>query len=391
MTDLSQLDTARDDALDTSGWGRRFVLLQPRNLAFWVYALMVAFGVLTVFPMLVGQPETFHTAVLAAVVLFFLYGALFWWFTQRADRYARLPVGLLVAGLAWGGFAATSLMAGTANGALSDLYAKAFGQAWSLNWSAALSAPFDEELAKGFGLLLLIALAPRVIRTAFDGFILGAAIGLGFQIVEDVQYAFDAAGASFGTNPLASELGNIWLRMATGVAAHVLYSAIFCAGLVYLLGRPAEPRRVGRGLLLMVTAMLLHGIWDAVDAIAGGSESLQIGLYVAMTVIALLIVARVYAVTVAPEREFMRVVMAPEEARGVITAAELDALAGSRKTRRDYRKASSGRDRKTAELVLDAAYELANELAAARGEETDRVRFARSEVARIRDGAPSRW
>ncbi|WP_422747810.1 PrsW family intramembrane metalloprotease [Mycobacterium sp. WMMD1722] len=391
MTDLSDLETARAAALDASGWGRRFVLFQPRNLAFWVYVLLVGFGAITVLPMLQSQPASFDTAVAAAVVLFVLYGALLWWFTQRADRYAKLPVNLLVTALAWGGFAATSLMAGTANSALSDLYAKAFGQAWSLDWSAALSAPFDEELAKGFGLLLLIALAPRVIRTAFDGFILGAAIGLGFQIVEDVQYALDAAGAQFGADPLASELQTIWTRMAFGVAAHILYSAIFCAGLVYLLGRPAEPRRVGRGLLLMVIAMLLHGVWDAVDAIAGGSPSLQTGLYVGMVVVALLIVAKVYSSTVVRERDVLRAVMAPEVERGVITPAELDVLAGSWKARRGHRKRGVGAQRRTAVLVLQAADELANELAAARGADTDRVRFARSEVERIRQGAPSRW
>ena len=34
---------------------------------------------------------------------------------------------------------------------------------------------------------------------------------------------------------------------------------------------------------------------------------------------------------------------------------------------------------------------LANELAAARGADTDRVRFARAEVGRIRAGLPSTW
>ena len=57
--------------------------------------------------------------------------------------------------------------------------------------------------------------------------------------------------------------------MVSGVAAHILYSAIFCAGVVYLLGRPAEPRKIGRGLLLIAIPMLLHGTWDSLAAIAG--------------------------------------------------------------------------------------------------------------------------
>ena len=44
-----------------------------------------------------------------------------------------------------------------------------------------------------------------------------------------------------------------------------------------------------------------------------------------MIVLALAIVARVYALTVTRERDILREVMMPEEARNVISAAELDA------------------------------------------------------------------
>jgi hypothetical protein len=180
--------------------------------------------------------------------------------------------------------------------------------------------------------------------------------------------------------------------MVSGVAAHILYSAIFCAGVVYLVGRPAEPRRIGRGLLLIAIPMLLHGTWDSLAAIAGPSALKLIGLLIATVVVALIIVARVYRLTVARERDFVRDVMAPEQARNVITPVELDAMAGNRKARRAYRKANRNRrERRRARYILDAAYALADELAAARGADTDRVRFARSEVARIRAGLPSPW
>lgn len=77
--------------------------------------------------------------------------------------------------------------------------------------------------------------------------------------------------------------------------------------------------------------------------------------------------------------------MAPEVARGVLTAAELEAMCGDRKARKAFRKAGAGRmERTRAVHVLDAA----DELAGARGADTDRVAFARSELARIRNGAP---
>ena len=64
----------------------------------------------------------------------------------------------------------------------------------------------------------------------------------------------------------------------------------------------------------------------------------------------------------------------------------------NRKARKAYRKAArKGQERKRARYVLNAAYALGDELAAARGADTDRVRFARAEVARIRAGVPSPW
>jgi protease PrsW len=392
VTTLADLDRARNIALDLSGWGRRFSFYQPRNFAFWGYLLLVGIGVLAYAATLAREYDAYGEAIGLAVTSFGIYAALFWWFTQYIDHYAKLPAKLMVVAFLWGGFAATGAMAANANDAILALYAKTFGQAWALNWGAGLAAPFTEEPAKGSGLLLLIALAPRQVRTAFDGFILGAFIGLGFQIVEDISYAMTSAGTQFGANQIGASIGTIILRMVSGVAAHILYSAIFCAGLVYLLGRPAEPRKVGRGLLLVAIPMLLHGTWDSLAAVAGPSALKLIGLLIATIVVALAILVRVYKLTVKREQDFVHDVMAPEEAGNVITATELDAMAGNRKARKAYRKASHNRrERKRARYVLNAAYALADELAAARGADTDRVGFARAEVARIRAGVPSRW
>lgn len=392
MTTLPELDHARDVALDRSGWGRRFVFYQPRNFAFWGYLLLVGVGFLTFMSTLAREYDAYGQAIGLAVTSFAIYAGLFWWFTQHVDHYAKLPAKLMVVAFLWGGFAATSAMAANANDAILALYGKTFGQVWSLNWGPGLAAPFTEEWAKGAGLLLLIALAPRQVRTAFDGLILGAFIGLGFQIVEDITYAMTSAGTQFGANQVGASIGTIVLRMVSGVAAHILYSAIFCAGVVYLLGRPAEPRKIWRGLLLIAIPMLLHGTWDSLGAVAGPSALKFIGLIIAVIIIALAILTRVYRLTVQRERDFVRDVMAPEQARNVITTAELDAMTGNRKARKAYRKANRrGHERRRARYVLNAAYALAEELAAARGADTDRVRFARSEVARIRAGTPSQW
>jgi RsiW-degrading membrane proteinase PrsW (M82 family) len=388
-TTVADLDRARYIALDLSGWGRPFTFYQPRNCAFWGYLMLVGIGIFVFLSTLADEYDAYGEAIALAVTSFAIYAALFWSFTQYIDHYAKLPAKLMVVAFLWGGFAATGAMAANANSAILALYGKVFGQAWALNWGAGLAAPFTEETAKGSGLLLLIALAPRQVRTAFDGLILGAFIGLGFQIVEDISYAMTSAGTQFGANQIGASIGTIVLRMVSGVAAHILYSAIFCAGLVYLLGRPAEPRKVGRGLLLVATPMLLHGIWDSLASIAGPNGLALLGLLIAVVVLAIVIGVRVYQLTVKRERDFVRDVMTPEAARNVISGVELDAVAGNRKARKAYRKAGRNRrERKRARYVLNAVYSLADELAAARGGDSERVRFARAEVGRIRAGLP---
>lgn len=384
------LITARVDAIENSGWGRSFTFYQPRNAAFWVYLMLVVTGAFKLFSMLSASAPAYGDAIALSIVLFGVYGAVFWWFTHHIDRYARQPVKLIVVAFLWGSFAATWVMAANANDAILALYAKAFGQAWAKDWGAGLTAPFTEEIAKGVGLLLLVALASRLVRTAFDGFILGAFIGLGFQIFEDVLYALNSAASQFGADPVGAAMSTIMLRMVFGVAAHTLYSAIFCAGLVYLLGRPAEPRRVGRGLILMASAMLLHGLWDSAAALSQGKAILLFPLFVVMITAALVLVFRVFRMTVPRERQFLRDVLTPEVERGVITVDELTALCGDRKARKTFRKsAASHADRKRNGYVLEAAADLADALAQARGTESDRVEFARSEVNRIRNGQPS--
>jgi hypothetical protein len=84
------------------------------------------------------------------------------------------------------------------------------------------------------------------------------------------------------------------------------------------------------------------------------------------------------------EREWMRELMAPEVQRGVVTPAELDALAGSRSTLRGYVRAQ--RNRRAAERVLAAETGLARQIARDEGAETPGVERARAAVAQARRG-----
>lgn len=379
----TDLLTRRRDAIATVGWGTRVNWRQPRNACLWVFVAAIGYGLWYTFTTVKVQGAVYGGPLTISAIIFTFYAVIFWWFTTHIDRYSGQPLNLRVAAFVWGGFAATWTIALHGNGALIGIYGKLFGQDFATAWGAGLAAPFNEELGKGAGVLLLLFIAPRVIRTAFDGFVIGAFVGLGFEIIEDILYAINAAASGFGADPVGASLHTVLLRLGTGFSSHILYSAIFGAGIVYIVGTRAQPRRVGLGLALCLTSMFLHGVWDSTVAIAGGNGYITFALLFASVVLSLAIVVRVFHLTIAGEQQAIRDVLAPEVEDGTLTEDELVAVSGNWKQRRKFRRHGGIGDRRRRGHRLEAAHDLADELSAANGEETERVEFARSELARF--------
>jgi protease PrsW len=368
---VSALAADQRRAIEQSGWGAKFRLFQPHNLAFWVYSVLVIAGAFVLRGQVSIALAAYSGALFAGLISFGLLAAAYLWFIHREDRYTTVPPKLAAAGFLWGAVGATGAFALLANDAVMSLYAKTFGASFAFDWGAALAAPIDEELAKGAGVLLLLVLAPRLIRSPFDGLILGAFIGLGFQISEDISYAWIGAANAFGD--VGATLLTIAARSLDSIASHWMYTGIFGAGFVWFVGRPAVPARRGLGAGLMLTAMLMHGLWDASPAIGGNSVfAWIIPVTVAATLISLFV--WVYRTTQPIEREWMRELLAPEVERGVVTPSELDALAGDR----------SGHRPGVNERVLAAENELAHQIARDDGADTPAVRRAREAVHQAR-------
>lgn len=380
-TDLEQ---QRLRVIDESGWSGRVSLFQPRNAMFWVYWALVLSGGWTLVSYIRVNSGVVGGAITFGAFWLILYGALFWWVTRTMDRYSRLPISLLVLAVLWGGAAATVFMASFANTAILDLYAKTFGQAWAADWGAGLTAPFIEEPAKAIGLVVLMVLAPRIVRTAYDGFIIGAFLGLGFLVVEDITYVISAAGSLFGAHPVQASLLTLGVRILTGVAGHVAFTAIFGAGLIYLIGTPAQRRRIGLGVLLIATAIALHGFWDNSAAIARPVPFLPILLPLALMAATLLITIRVFSFTVRRERADMTAILAPEVRDGIVPADLASAVAGDRHDRRAYITGTSHHSgKRRARHVLDAARDYANALGRGNAQEDELVAHTRAEVQRL--------
>jgi protease PrsW len=375
---VSALTEDRRRAIAQSGWGEAFHLVQPRNLAFWVYCLLVAAGAVVISGQVSIAAAAYSGALTSGLIAFGLLAVAYLWFIHYEDRYTTVPGKLAAAGFVWGAVGAIGAFALLGNEAVMGLYSKSFGASFAFDWGAALTAPINEELAKGAGVLLLLVLAPRLVRSPFDGLILGAFVGLGFQISEDISYAWIGAANAFGD--LGATWSTIIARTLASIPSHWMYTGIFGAGLVWFIGRPDVPARRGLGAALMLGAMLMHGVWDASAAIAGGNVISIVPGIVAFALISVFV--WVYENSVSIEREWMRELMAPEVELGVVRRDELDALAGSRSMRERYVRLQPNRRR--ARRVLAAETDLAHQIARAGGADTAAVQRARGAVAQAR-------
>ncbi|GAA1560989.1 hypothetical protein GCM10009804_17260 [Kribbella hippodromi] len=382
MTATPELKVAQQQAIHASGWGQPFRFLQPHNLAFWVYLLGVGGGTLTMLQYFSSGAEFYSSALTGGIVLFGLYLVPWLLLLRHQNRFTAQPASLLATGFIWGGIAATFWIALPANNALLAIWTKVGGTSFAQNWAAGLTAPINEEFAKAIGLVLLIGLAPRLVRSAYDGFIIGAYIGLGFQVFEDVLYVYNGATQVYGVDQLGSSLKMFLIRGAAGIVSHALFSAIFCAGLMWILGRSGE-RKILRGVLTLLAAMIFHGAWDDMSGLSNGSALRSIVFPFLIALIELSALFYVLRHAARQERSWIRELLAPEVESGIVDPPLLDAVSGLRADRKKYRKLL--RNRARARHTIEAASDLAREIAKADGADTRRVDHARSELRRVRE------
>jgi RsiW-degrading membrane proteinase PrsW (M82 family) len=386
VTTTSELsdEQRRDAAIATSGWGQPFHLVQPRNLAFWVWTLGVIYGAWAAFHQFSPVTPVGGQALEVGALIAIGYGAALWLFFKSIDRYDRLPTLLLVSAFLWGGLAATYGIAITGNTSNMELMSKLAGQGFVNDWGPGLSAPFVEETSKGIGFLLLFTLAPKVLHSPRAALVTGAFIGLGFQILEDDLYSVNGAAQGFFVDQSGAVLQMSFLRIASGLISHPAYTAIFSVGLLFLIGSPAVKRNVPRGALLIVISFVIHGTWDAAVAI-GNSGAVTFLVMLASSLLAIFSLRYAFRLSQPLEQAWMRDILAPEVTTGHVTDDEIDAAAGRRKTRRAFVKATHGHGaHKDARHTLEAVIDLAHELAASGGTDTPGVEHARAEVVRLR-------
>jgi RsiW-degrading membrane proteinase PrsW (M82 family) len=355
--------------------------LQWHNPAFWLYWMLVIGGAYLFYGTL-SNSKAYPTA-LGISLLFQSFYCLPWvWFLTRRDRYEVEPAKLAALGFLWGGLVATMLMAMPGNDALLSILLKTVSLQFHDRWGAAIVAPIVEEPSKYVGLIMLALLARSHVRSAYDGFLLGAFVGLGFQVFENFQYQMGAAAGNFGSQQARDALSVGVERAITGLWSHAMFTAIAGTGLGYFLSATNRSmrRRLAVATAFMLTAMLSHGLFDAASAF--------LPLALLGVVVGTIGVIAAWRFAESRQRQWIRVILAGEEDAGTITANELDVLAGPAKQRRRFLKAmrrTEGSAAATQEsFVLDAEIDLAAALASTENAASPEAARARAEVTRLR-------
>lgn len=376
-------------AIDESGWAVDFRFIQRHNPAFWLYAALFVLGTFHLVGVVGPSLRVFAPGAVFGLLIWSIFLIPWVWFLNHRDRFHRSTPKVALVGFGWGAMIATWMMALPGNAAIQTILAKLFGIDFVTGWGASLAAPLVEESSKACGIVMLVLLARPFLRTAYDGLVLGSFVGLGFQVSENWFYGFVGMGKSFGINQVGIEMQNLVARGTwVSLVSHALYSALVGAGIGWWVSQRGKPvsSKLPRAALLILSGVALHFFWDSVGAL--GPIIMPITF-----VNGLILIAIVRKWTIREERPWARDLLAPEFESGLVTADEVDVLAGSPHDRRKFVRAVRSDQGKAAgkatRHVLDAELDLMDALCRSHGESTDEVEHAESEIARLRSLAAS--
>jgi len=272
----------------------------------------------------------------------------------RFDQFEPEPASLVAIAVVWGAVVALTFSAITNSAALGFLQ-QVLPATTVDSWGAALVAPVNEELYKGAGLVIIYMMARAEFDGLMDGLVYGAMIGLGFQVVENVQYFVHAAAESSG-GQLGPVVSMFFVRVVlAGLYSHMLFSGLMGFGFAYAVTqrKASRGRRWGIAGLFIVLAWAAHFIWnspwlESLMTMGGGSFVLVLGIK-GLPFLGLLVVLGVFARR--RERHAFARLMTEEVGGDVVTQAELEVLKIGRRRRAALRK-TKRRDGAPARAVL---------------------------------------
>lgn len=238
--------------------------LSPRVPAFWMVLLLTAAGAWRIGQIFADAITLYPRASATAFVLFAVYAVPFILVVREVDYLEREPPELLATAMVWGGVVATA-MANVGNTAAQDILAKLVSPTFSDAWTPALAGPTNEETLKALGVVAIVLLARRHVNSVVDGFVYGALVGLGFQVVEDFVYSINAVVLAANGDRITPVVATFLVRgFLGGLWSHTLYTGLAGAGIGYAVVHTDRPWRwrLGVAVLAYLGAWTLHFVWN---------------------------------------------------------------------------------------------------------------------------------
>jgi RsiW-degrading membrane proteinase PrsW (M82 family) len=279
-------------------------------------AMLVGAGLIGLVLLQQGAPGAVVTGtLLAAVPVAPLIGCYLW-----LDRYEPEPRSLLVLGLGWGAFVATS-------GALVLQLFDHFALDATRAFEGTVVAPLTEEAAKGLFVLLLLLFRRRELDGVLDGIVYAGMVGIGFAFTENILYLTSAyLGESGSQGGLSGAVQLFVFRCLFSPFAHPFFTAFTGIGIGLAVTARSGAVRVLAPVGGYVVAVCLHGLWNASLMLDGGRGA--IGAYVLLMVPAFLLMAGFAIWARQHEKRILTAALLDCARRGLLDPREIPWLVG---------------------------------------------------------------
>jgi RsiW-degrading membrane proteinase PrsW (M82 family) len=240
--------------------------------------LFVGAGVMALVLLAAGAPDAIAIGVvLAAIPVAPLIGSYLW-----LDRYEPEPRSLLLLGLGWGAFVATT----------AALFLQAF-DAFALGSDQAtqsvLVAPLTEEAAKGLFIVLLLVYRRAELDGVLDGIVYAGMVGIGFAFMENILYLSQAyIGDDSHAGGIEQTVFTFVVRGVFSPFAHPFFTAFIGIGLGLAVSTRNRVVQVVAPVVGYLLAVGAHALWNGSLLLNGGAGA--VGTYLVLMVPAFLVV-----------------------------------------------------------------------------------------------------
>lgn len=309
-------------------------------------------------------------SLFCAVVPMLTYLAVMWWL----DRYEREPLWLVGLTFLWGAIGAVFLaLIGNFIGHTG--IGLVFGAQAAELAGPVIVAPLVEEPTKA--LILFLVARSRAFDNMTDGFVYGAAAGLGFGMTENFFYFSSVASSG----DIASWIGTIAIRTLFSALMHATASSCVGAALGWAKTRSTAATLVAVPIGFGI-AMGMHGLWnglltwDAAAELNGQLTALDFIVF-PMEFIATFIV---YQICLRSESKLIQRELGEEAREGLLPPAHVSILSST------MRRSGSGwlKPRVPKALYVQAATRLAFRKAQLRASRPQGRPSLEAEVQRLR-------